>query len=103
MGRGKYSLAYKRWPEGYEFRFNCYGQEPAEWSQAVQDSGVEYDEKTMFANYDEEGFDSYGYSAFDGDGNYVGIMNGVDREGWTEHDYLTLADLSPSERETYYD
>jgi len=43
----------------------------------------------MFGNYNDEGFDWYGYSAFDLDGNYVG--NGIDRYGYTESDYLTDA------------
>jgi len=103
MSRGKYSLAYQHRPDGYEYRFNCYGQEPEPWTQELHDAGIVYDEKTMFGDYDEDGYDWYGYSGFDADGNYVGCGNGIDRAGWTEHDYLTLADLSPSERETYYD
>lgn len=103
MSRGKYSvLAYKEWPKGYEFKYNCYGQLPTEWNQEVFNSGVSYDEKTMFDNYDEEGYDSYGYSAFYDDGSYAGIGNGVDRAGYTEMDYLTLQDLGPCERESYY-
>ena len=42
----------------------------------------------MYGNYDPEGFDMYGYSAFDEDGNYVGSGSGVDRAGYTEDDYL---------------
>lgn len=105
MSRGKYSVrAYKHWPEGYEYKYNCYGQPAAEWNQELHDAGVEYDQKTMFDNYDEEGYDSYGYSAFGADGNYVGIStDGVDRAGWSEMDYLTLKDLGEDERESYYD
>jgi hypothetical protein len=55
----------------------------------------------VFGNYDEEGYDMYGYSAFDANGVYV--QDGVDRAGYTEMDYLTLQDLSEDERETYYD
>ncbi len=104
MSRGKYSVnAYKRWPDGYEFKYNALGMEPEPWTNELEAAGVVYDQKTMFPNYDEEGYDSYGYSAFDADGEYVGLQNGVDRDGWTEMDYLTLADLSPSERAHYYD
>lgn len=95
MSKGKYSptvyhMKQDRTPVEYDR--NCYGQIPAEWSKEVADRGVVYDEKTMFANYDSEGYDSYGYSAFDRDGVYAGIGNGVDRRGFTEHDYLAMSD-----------
>lgn len=80
MSRGKYSPTAKG---NGPFTFNCYGQEPAPWS-------ADYDEKTMFGNYDSEGYDSYGYSAFDDEGNYAGIGSGVDRNGYTEMDYLCM-------------
>lgn len=102
MSRGKYSPVYKDWPQDYKFKYNCYGQEPARWDQEIYDSGVEYDTKTMFGNYDEEGYDSYGYSAFDSDGNFVGHGQGVDRDGYTEMDYLTLQDIPEKHRESYY-
>jgi hypothetical protein len=57
----------------------------------------------MFGGFDGEGYDSYGYSSFDSDGNYVGIGNGIDRAGCDEDDYLSLQDLDPYERATYYD
>lgn len=103
MGRGKYSLAYKHWPDDYEFKYNCYGQEPAPWNMDLKAAGVEYDPKTMFANYDEEGYDYYGYSAFDSDGKYVGIGQGVDRAGYTENDYMFLLDIPEEERDSFYD
>lgn len=93
MSRGKYSvLAFKNWGDNYEFKYNCYGQEPAPWNMELKAAGVEYDEKTMFDSYDEEGYDSYGYSCFDVDGNYVGSGRGVDRAGYTEDDYLVGRD-----------
>ena len=93
MSRGKFSvLAYKKWPEGYEFKFNAYGNEPEPWNDKIEASGVDYDSLTMFANYDEDGYDSYGYSAFDIGGNFVGHGDGVDRAGWTETDYLLNRD-----------
>lgn len=104
MSRGKYSvLAYKEWPKGYEFKYNCYGKEPAPWTKEMIDAGEAFDDKTMFGNYDEEGFDHYGYSSFDEDGTFVGHGDGVDRAGYTEYDYLTLQDLGPYEKEHYYD
>jgi len=104
MSRGKYSVeAYKDWGNGYEFKYNCYGQEPEPWTKEMIDAGMIFDEKTMFGNYDEEGYDMYGYSCFDADSNYVGSGDGIDRAGFTEYDYLTLVDLSPYEREHYYD
>ena len=84
MSRGKYSPTVIVDKRNYDY--NCYGKIPAEFSI------YEYDEKTMFANYDKDGFDRYGYSAFDLDGNYVGIGAGVDRAGYTENDYLVMDD-----------
>ncbi len=37
---------------------------------------------------DDDGYDSYGYSANDADGNYIGEGDGVDRLGNTENDYM---------------
>lgn len=86
MSTGKYSPICPHANKGYEFKYNCFGEIPAEWSKE------NYDEKTMFGDYDAEGFDSYGYSAFDIDGNYVGIGEGIDRCGNTEMDYLMNPD-----------
>lgn len=90
MSTGKYSpLCPHAHEDGYgAYVYNCYGETPVEWNQAVSDAGVEYNEKTMFDDYDSEGFDSYGYSAFDINGDYIGAGNGVDRYGYTEMDYL---------------
>lgn len=49
-----------------------------------------YNVKTMYGCYDNEGFDSYGYSAFDKNGTYMGIGEGIDRNGLTEQDYLVM-------------
>ena len=85
MSRGKYSptVCGRRDPPN-AFSFNCYGKVPAE-------NVGEYDEKTMFADYDSEGYDRYGYSAFDADGNYR-FGGGVDRNGITEDQYLIMSD-----------
>ena len=58
MGVGKYSplCPHANTPGWDMFRFNCYGETPVEWSKAISDAGVAYDEKTMFDNYDDEGF-----------------------------------------------
>ena len=85
MSRGKYSPAL---PHKTDFSFNALGQRPAPYSGFPAD----WDEKTMFANYDDEGFDQYGYSAFAADGTFVGLGQGVDRVGKTEHDYLCMDD-----------
>jgi hypothetical protein len=88
MSRGKYS---PNLPYSKEYIYNCHGFPPAPWSKEIADSGAEYFEETMFADYDDEGYDSYGYSAFDSDGNYVGPGNGVDRNGYTEMEYLCMS------------
>lgn len=89
MSRGKYSPNY---PKGKEFIYNCFGKVPLPWSKLAESYGLVYDEKVHFANYDDEGFDSYGYSAFDENNNYVGIGSGVDRNGYTEYEYLCMSD-----------
>jgi hypothetical protein len=89
MSRGKYS---PNLPRSKEFIYNCYGQPPMPWNKALADIGATYDELTMFANYDDEGFDSYGYSVFDRFGTYSGIGGGVDRNGYTEYEYLFMTD-----------
>lgn len=88
MAQGKYSPCLVH---GKEYGFNCYGQEAVTWNKYVADTGVEYDEKTMSDNYDDEGFDTYGYSCFDLEGNYVGIGQGVDRIGYTEDEYYLMS------------
>jgi hypothetical protein len=88
MSRGKYSPVWVEKP----CIFNCYGEVPVPWTKAVAEAGGTYDEKTMFGNYDDEGYDSYGYSCFNSDGEYVGIGDGVDRNGYTELDYLQMDD-----------
>lgn len=87
MSRGKYSpWCYDNNQADTEYKFNCYGETPVEWNKE------NYDEKLMFDNYDSEGFDSYGYSAFEEDGTYAGAGSGIDRYGYTENDYLCMSD-----------
>ena len=78
MGQGKYSPVCPHANACYEFKYNCYGK-VADYYNGDQ---ATYDEKIHFDNYDEEGFDRYGYSSFDANGFYVGIGNGVDRLGY---------------------
>jgi hypothetical protein len=103
MSRGKYSPNLPtHMMSSAEFKYNCYGKLPEPWGQEQFDTGVEYNDLTMFDNYDADGYDSYGYSAFDLDGNFVGHGDGVDRDGWTEMDYLTLRDIPEEHRDSYY-
>lgn len=85
MSRGKYSPA---WVDGMEQLYNVYGDIPPEY---VVGRDV-FDEKLHMAEYDRDGYDRYGYSGFDCNGNYVGCGNGVDRNGYTEMDYLTMSE-----------
>lgn len=93
MPKGKYSpTVYRIDQKSEEFDKNCYGQTPVEWNPTSESLIQDYDEKTMFGNYDSEGYDSYGYSAFYADGTYAGVGRGVDRKGYTENDYLAMSD-----------
>lgn len=95
MSFGKYSPRYKK----MEIGFNCYGETPAPYDKE------NYDEKTMFADYDCEGFDPYGYSCFDLEGNYIGIGLGIDRLGYTEMEHLdnSISELDYCENIHYED
>jgi len=88
MSRGKYSPSCPHGNEKYQYVFNCHGKPAVPF-----DGGdVVYDQTIHFPNYDSEGFDSYGYSCFNLDGQYVGIGYGIDRLGKTENDYLLMSD-----------
>jgi hypothetical protein len=104
MSRGKYSpICPHARDDNYKYEFNCYGNTPEPWAGRDNEPGRTFDTKTMIGYYDSEGYDSYGYSSFDSDGNYVGNQAGIDRAGYTENDYLTLQDLDTHGRATYYD
>ena len=90
MSRGKYSPSLQKQGDGL-FIFNCYKQVRVPWTHELGKAGVVYDEKTMFGDYDSEGFDRYGYSAFDAQGDYA-FCGGVDRLGNTENDYLCMSE-----------
>lgn len=83
--QGKYSPLCPHANEGYEFKYNAYGQIPTEW-----DNKMELDVHTMMYGFDSEGFDRYGYSCFDKEGNRTGLGEGVDRLGNTELDYWVM-------------
>ena len=83
MSQGKYSPVTTKNTTG--FVFNSLGKVPA---LAIPDA--EYNEMTMLGGFDQEGFDSYGYSSFNRNGAYVGVGAGVDRNGYTEEQYATM-------------
>ena len=84
MSQGKYSPT-ARFDKDENFIYNAYGQVPREdWTKD------EYKVDVHFACYNKAGYDGYGYSGLDNDGNYVGIGEGVDRLGNTESDYLSM-------------
>ena len=89
MGQGKYSptIFYRHDLDTVEFVYNAKGVIPPEYT-----IGELYDEEIHFGNYDSEGFDSYGYSAYDENGQFVGIGQGVDRNGYTEYEYLCMSE-----------
>lgn len=90
MSYAKYSPTVSaEYVEKTSFDFNCFGRKPAPWTPAMIEAGAKYDEKTMYAAYDAEGYDCYGYSAFLADGTYC-FGGGVDRAGRTEAEYLEL-------------
>lgn len=81
MSYGKYSpTLIKKGPHIY----NAYGKIPEDYDHTID----KFDEKIHLANYDEDGYDRYGYSAFHADGSYAGIGDGIDRDGYTENEYL---------------
>jgi hypothetical protein len=86
MSYGKYSPTLPRHER--EFIYNAKGEIPTEWNPEMKAAGIEYDTETMFGNYDSDGFDSYGYSAYNANGDYIGIGQGVDREGLTENEHF---------------
>ena len=90
MSQGKYSPALSTKDAKRPHTAYCYNADrqipPATWNDG------EYNQITHFANYDADGYDSYGYSAFYEDGTYAGIGEGVDRNGYTEMDYMSMSD-----------
>ncbi len=88
MSQGKYSPRCPHAKDNaYVYNRNCHGQEITDRTMGLN---TRYDDKLHFPNYDDEGFDSYGYSAFNKDGKFVGHGLGVDRLGYTEEDYIFM-------------
>lgn len=95
MSKGKYSPSLNRYHlnQGYEnYCYNADGNIPPEWTLEMKEAGEVYNTRLYFGNYDSEGYDSYDYSAFNENGDYVGMQNGIDRWGYTEEDYLEMDD-----------
>ena len=87
MSKGKYSpTVYSRKHQG-DYIYNARGETPVEWNREK-----DYDPETMSDDYDSEGFDGYGYSAYSKDGTFVGSCCGIDRNGYTEDDYQNMSD-----------
>lgn len=95
MSRGKYSVLAYVDKGNYSFTPKGLAPEPIR-------PGESYDPKRHLGGFDDEGYDMYGYSCYDRQGNWVGDGNGVDRAGWTEMDYLTLQDIPEEHRNSYY-
>ena len=90
MSQGKYSpsLTREHIRRSYNetYIYNADGKIP----EILSPNDPSYDERVHFANYDSEGYDRYGYSAFLDDGTFVGMCDGIDRFGYTELDYLEM-------------
>ena len=95
MSNGKYSPALTPKDAARHFTDYCYNadrQIPPAWTSEMRERGEVYDARVHYGNYDENGYDCYGYSAFDSGGNYIGIGEGIDRWGYTEMDYACMSD-----------
>ena len=93
MSKGKYSpTPWKRNRDRDEdendFIYNAKGELPAPYDH-TKDTLIE---EIHIDGYDKEGYDSYGYSAYTRNGKFVGCGQGVDRNGYTEDDYLMMSD-----------
>jgi hypothetical protein len=88
MSKGKYSPALSRADANRPYTAYCYNAD----RQIPPTTWVAGNTRIHLANYDENGYDSYGYSAFNADGDYIGIGEGIDRNGYTEMDYLGMND-----------
>ena len=71
-----------------DYRFNADKQIPPEF---INGRDI-YDQRVHFGDYDSDGFDRYGYSAFLKDGTFIGLGQGIDRAGITEDEYLAMTD-----------
>jgi hypothetical protein len=90
MSRGKYSPFLTRAminARADSFIYNAHGNVAPDYVV-----GEIFDEKLHGGHYDKDGYDYYGYSAWNADGEYAGLGNGIDRGGYTESDYLSMSD-----------
>jgi hypothetical protein len=88
MSRGKYSPKCPHANSNYDYKYNCFGKIPEHYNG----DKTTFCAKIHMDGYDDEGFDRYGYSDFLADGTYVGLGCGVDRNGHTEDEYLSMND-----------
>jgi hypothetical protein len=89
MSKGKYSPNLPNLDEDFDFFvFNARGETPPPYDPKIDI----YIEEIHFGDYDNEGFDRYGYSAYDSNGKFVGCGSGVDRNGYSEMDYILMDD-----------
>jgi hypothetical protein len=91
MSKGKYSPALTRKMiadrNDNTFIYNCNREVAIEPTDLT-----EYDDLIHYGDYDSEGYDYYGYSAWNKDGSFAGHGNGIDRWGYTEVEYLCMSD-----------
>lgn len=86
MAKNKFSPACKNQPRS-AYIYNAFGEVPV-----FRASGEIFNEKIHYGIYDVDGYDRYGYSAWNKDGTYAGDGRGIDRNGYTEDQYLCMAD-----------
>jgi hypothetical protein len=87
MSQGKYSPRLPNCNKDFDYyKFNARGELPPPYDHETDT----WNEELHFGDYDEEGFDRYGYSAYDSDGKFVGLGQGIDRNGLSEMDYLSM-------------
>lgn len=91
MSKGKYSpsLTRKMIAEHTDqtFIYNSLGDPDSTFPL-----GEIYIESLHFDIYDAEGYDRYGYSAWNEDGTFAGHGAGIDRWGYTEMEYMGMSD-----------
>lgn len=87
MGQGKYSPVCPHANTNYDYHFNAKGEIPPSYDHKVDT----WNEEIHFGDYDSDGYDRYGYSAYDANKRFVGTGNGIDRLGNTEMDYMSMS------------
>lgn len=87
MSQGKWSPTLSKIRDRGPLIYNARGELPP----PIQ-PGEEFSNELHRSDCDSRGCDIYGYSAYDAEGCFVGIGEGVDRDGYTEMDYLNMSD-----------